>query len=124
MRRKLKWIALILLVLVVGLGAAFVMWPSDGITADAYRKIEFGMTEKEVEKILGAPGSDIKSLPDQDKRELLAGLINRETRLWVGQRAIVGIHFLQGGTVSGTKFYVSRTAGPTFINHLRDWLGW
>jgi hypothetical protein len=56
MKRKLKWIVVFILVLFVGLGAFLFLLPRDRITADSWKQIRIGMTEKEVEDILGGPG--------------------------------------------------------------------
>src|SRR6516225_7295527 len=56
MKRKLKWLVLVLVILVVGLGTAFFLWPRDKITVDSYKMMRLGMTEKEVEVIVGGPG--------------------------------------------------------------------
>jgi hypothetical protein len=56
MKRKLKWNAAMLGVLVVGFGVALFLWPRDKITVDSWKQIRIGMTEKEVEEILGGPG--------------------------------------------------------------------
>ncbi|HMF17276.1 MAG TPA: hypothetical protein VKE98_08730 [Gemmataceae bacterium] len=56
MKRKLKWIAAVLSVLLLGFGAALLLWPRDRITAESWKQIQIGMSEKEVEDILGRPG--------------------------------------------------------------------
>jgi hypothetical protein len=35
MKRKLKWLAIVLAVLLLGLGTAFFLWPRDRITAES-----------------------------------------------------------------------------------------
>ena len=56
MKRKLKWMAVVLAVLLVGLGVALFVWPRDRITTESWKNIRIGMTVKEVESILGRPG--------------------------------------------------------------------
>src|SRR5262249_56779776 len=56
MKRKLKWLAVVLVVLLVGFGTALYLWPRDRITAESWQKIRIGMTEDEVAEILGGPG--------------------------------------------------------------------
>src|SRR5262249_62055690 len=56
MKRKLKWLAVVLVVLLVGFGTALYLWPRDRITAESWPNIRIGMTEDEVAEILGGPG--------------------------------------------------------------------
>ena len=56
MKRKLKWTAVVLAVLLLGFGAAIFLWPRDRITAESWEKIQLGMTVEEVQDILGGPG--------------------------------------------------------------------
>jgi hypothetical protein len=56
MKRKLKWLAIVLAVLLLGFGTALLLWPRDRITAESWQKIRIGMTENEVAEILGGPG--------------------------------------------------------------------
>src|SRR6516165_10069540 len=56
MKRKLKWLAIVLAVSLLGFGTALLLWPRDRITAESWHKIRIGMTEEEVAEILGGPG--------------------------------------------------------------------
>src|SRR5262245_54552616 len=56
MKRKLKWLAIVLAVLLLGFGTALLLWPRDRITAESWKQIQIGMSEKEVEDILGKRG--------------------------------------------------------------------
>ena len=56
MKRKLKWLAVVLAVSLLGFGTPIFLWPRDRITAESLTRIHAGMTEKEVEHILGGPG--------------------------------------------------------------------
>ncbi len=56
MKRKLKWIAVVLAVLLLGMGVALLLWARDRITSDSWKQIRLGMTMEEVERILGGPG--------------------------------------------------------------------
>src|SRR6516165_6934928 len=56
MKRKLKWLAIVLAVSLLGFGTALLLWPRDRITAESWEKIRIGMTEEEVAEILGGRG--------------------------------------------------------------------
>jgi hypothetical protein len=127
MKIKRKWLALFPVILLLGLGAAFLLWPRDRITGESHDMIHMGMTEKEVEDILGGPG-----IPYQEATQI-TGALNRlelidqarkwdskNTKTWLGQRGIMNVEFDQGGKVKATAF----TREPHFLDPLRDWLGW
>ena len=48
MKRKLKLLAIVLAVSLLGFGTALLLWPRDRITAESWQKIRIGMTEDEV----------------------------------------------------------------------------
>src|ERR1700730_3162439 len=56
MKRKLKWLGVGLAVLLLGVGTALLLLPRDRITPQSWKQIRLGMTEKEVEGILGGTG--------------------------------------------------------------------
>ena len=140
MKRKLKWMAVVLVVLLLGSGVALFLSPRDRITAESWKKIRIGMTAEEVEGILGVPG---KSLEEADaKIEALAtqmgkppfiydnGIFLQETGFgeselrWIGRHGMIVLHIDAKDHVSGKFFQGWRSADPTFLDRLRDWLGW
>jgi len=156
MKRKLKWIAVILAVLLVGLGVALFVWPRDRITTESWKKIRIGMTVKEVESILGRPGSRMPEfLAHLDALEKKLGKypfvsdgisfaerdpqdVAEKSRIvldkggfvflggeqyWIGQRGCMEIRFDPQGQVKWKRFNGWRSAAPTFLDRLRDWLG-
>jgi len=133
MRRKLKWLAIVLAVLLLGFGTALFLWPRDRITAESWQKIRIGMTEKEVAGILGRSGmSWEESNLDTDQfpvrlRLQLAEHINGtwildRHKYWTSQHGCMEIEFDPRGSVSGKIFW--RSSERSFIDRLRDWLVW
>jgi hypothetical protein len=137
MKRKLKWIAVVLVVLSVGLGVALFLWPRDSITRSNWDKIQIGMTEEQVKAILGGPGitdgeyeiaiaegrfpfvhNDVTLEEPEWNGERLGDL-----KVWIGQNAVIGIQFREGGVVRRI-FQGIRRSDPSFLDRLRDWLGW
>ncbi|HMF18113.1 MAG TPA: hypothetical protein VKE98_12950 [Gemmataceae bacterium] len=116
MKRKLKWLAIVLAVLLVGFGTALFLWPRDRITKASWEKIRIGMTEKEVEGILSGPGKSL-GRPGQGWDNTKRG-----EKVWLGRRGSILISF-KNGVVIG-KFWEKDDYGPTFVDRLRDWLGW
>jgi hypothetical protein len=125
MKRKLKWLAIVLVVLLLGFGTALFLWPRDRITAESYEQICIGMTEKEVEDILGSSG-----LPWDEfvaKRDD-TGIIHIEDILgsgyakrWLGRHGMIIVVFDQEGRHVGWKSFQRWRSG--FWDGLRDWLG-
>jgi hypothetical protein len=116
MKRNLKWLAAVLAVSLLGFGTALLLWPRDRITKASWEKIRIGMTEKEVEGILSGPGK-ILGGPGQGWDNTKRG-----EKVWLGRRGSILISFKNGDVIG--KFWDKDDSGPTFIDRLRDWLGW
>jgi hypothetical protein len=138
MKRKLKWTAVVLVVLLVGFGVALFLLPRDRITAESWKKIRIGMTVEEVEEILGGPGITSEECR---KRHFAPGKFSydgvgfREPRdrvitdgdilkNWKGKHGLMQIGLDSDGHVIAKYFLGLRSADPTFLDHIRDWLGW
>ena len=100
MKRKLKWIVVVLVVLLAGFGTALFLWPRDRITADSWKQIRIGMTTKDVEGILDGPGMRPEYALGKYERikrgePLEEGrLTETETaQVWIGQRGAMFIGF-------------------------------
>src|SRR5262249_49291668 len=139
MKRKLKWLAIVVAVALLGFGTALLLWPRDRITAESWQKIQIGMTEKEVEDILGGPGKNNEEyeahmLKEKNKRPIIDVLSepeggwlfvegeNTRYRYWIGHRGCMQVRFNPRGQVA-FKFFESWRE-LSFIDRLRDWLGW
>jgi hypothetical protein len=120
MKRKLKWTAVVLAVVLLGFGAALFLWPRDRVTAESVDKIRVGMTEKEVEDMLGGPG--IKA-PFTSKRIKVGPGVPPTIHFWLGRNGFIEIEFDNDGQVIGKSFHNVKDS-PNFIDRLRDWLGW
>jgi len=140
MKRKLKWTAAVLAVLLLGFGVAVYLWPRDRITFESWKKIQIGMTEQEVEELLGGPGINgweavVARVHQWEQHVGIpyvlngnvffqegARVISDSAKYWVDRRGIIGVKFDADRLVIGKTF---REAGePNFIDRLRDWLGW
>lgn len=145
MKRKLKWMTLVLAVLLAGFGATLFLWPRDRITADSWQQIRLGMTEKKVERVLGGPGKDW----EENQAQLIAlkeelgkepfiheddGVLLEEgpgggfrmtgsCKHWLGRRGTIVILFDERGHVIWKGSWGHRPTDPTIFDHLRDWLG-
>ena len=135
MKRKLKWIAVVLAVLLLGFGTALFLWPRDRITAESWKQIRIGMTEKEVEEILGGPAIS----PEEYKvrTQALAKIgrlpnvslwregLGKPDKNWIGRRGgFMQIGFDRRGHVCWKNYCEWQSLAPTFLGRLGEWLGW
>ena len=144
MKRKLKWLAAVLAVLLLGFGTALFLWPRDRITQAAWQKIRIGMTEKEVEHILGGPGISVEEylhiqgfwlgtdrmpvgegiiLDEPERTDAVIAQIT-EAKVWFGRRGYLEVQFDNKGQARWKYWMGWRLNDPTFIERMRDWLGW
>src|SRR6516165_6069335 len=144
MKRKLKWLAIVLAVSLLGFGTALLLWPRDRITAESWQKIRIGMTEGEVAEILGGPGMSHETfLAQYDRLEKELGrspceferpqleepedwvfVVWDRARIWTGRRGIIEIELDQDNKVCWMRFKGLRWKNADVIDRLRDWLDW
>ena len=145
MKRKLKWLAIVLAVSLLGFGTALLLWPRDRITTESWRKIRIGMTEDEVAEILGKPGiSDMelnaehlrleKELgrppgwqaedPTLDEGEKRPFWRWDKAKIWTGRRGVILIDLDQDSHLERKRFQGVRWTNEGILDRLRDWLGW
>ena len=151
MKRKLKWLAIVFAVSLLGLGTALLLWPRDRITAESWQKIRIGMTEDEVAEILGGPGMTFNEFfaerqrleeemffaptkvvhgprfevedPSLEEPEDKA-VVGDRAKVWTGQRGIILIDLDQDNHVCWKRFHGGRWTNGGILDRLRDWLGW
>jgi hypothetical protein len=145
MKRKLKWLAIVLAVSLLGFGTALLLWPRDRITAESWQKIRIGMTEDEVMEILGGPGmtrKEARAQYDQLEKELGRPPFEHEdllfeepngkwesavwdrVKIWTGRRGFIAIEFDRDNHVSWRVFQGLRWTNGGILDRLRDWLDW
>jgi len=130
MKRKLKWLAVVLAVSLLGLGTALLLWPRDRITAASWKQIRIGMTENQVEEILGQPGMSSEECKFFEKGQFLSLQLAKPIygvqatfKYWTSQRGTtMQIGFDERGHVSAKRLWSS--GEPSFLDRIRDWLGW
>src|SRR5262249_45552340 len=138
MKRKLKWLAIVLAVSLLGFGTALFLRPRDRITPESWKQIRVGMTEKEVETILGSRGMNDEEYHDRmsvlrkngqspihDDMSLDEGDLFPATysKTWMGRRGYLEIYFDRASHVTGKLFQGFHLQNASFIDRLRDWLG-
>jgi hypothetical protein len=140
MKRKLKWLAIVLAVSLLGFGTALLLWPRDRITADSWHKIRIGMTEDEVAEILGGPGRNFQEANteilqleievgrpfewEMEKPAKRGLVVIASARVWSGRRGIIVIELDQDNQVCWKAFQALRWLNGNVFDRLRDWLGW
>jgi hypothetical protein len=143
MKRKRKWLAIVLAVSLLGLGTALLLWPRDRITAESWQKIRIGMTEEEVAELLGRPGMSFeeelleyvqleKELgrrpfefedPKLEEPEIKLFDLDR-VRIWNGRRGSIMLELDQDNHVRWKRFQGARWINGGILDRLRDWLDW
>jgi len=142
MKRKLKWLAIVLAVSLLGFGTALLLWPRDRITYESWQKIRIGMTEDEVVEILGRPGMSRKeyyrlekelgrafefggpSLQQPETRLTGFVILGNNAKIWTGRRGAIAIRLDEEKHVCSKQFQGVRWINGSILDHLRDWLGW
>ena len=145
MKRKLKWLAIVVAVALLGFGTALLLWPRDRITVESWQKIRIGMTEEEVAEILGGPGmsreediadmarlaNELGRAPFEDQGPWLEEplmmrgvLIWHRDNIWVGRRGSIVIELDRDNRVRWKSFHGLRWINGNILDRLRDWLGW
>lgn len=125
MKRKLLRIVLVLVVLLIMAGAAIYLWPQDRITEASWQKIRLGMSETDVEEILGRSGLKVeegKQIYEDLKKQLGKEPFIREDIL-LAEPDTFGVL----NDLPPRKVWLGRRRRPadaTFLERLRDWLGW
>ena len=143
MKRKLKWLAIVLAVSLLGFGTALFLWPRDRITAESWKLIQIGMTEKKVVEILERPGMSFDEdwieyvrlekelgrppceieLPTLEQPEGKR-FVEERTTIWTGRRGMIVIEFDQDNHVCWKHFQGYRWINGGILDRFRDWLGW
>jgi hypothetical protein len=99
--------------------------PRHRITEENFARIKEGMTEKEVESILGVPAGNYETkkrmpLPAHD---LFVPTVPCETKVWEGNGLVITIWFDAEGKVFHSRIGGWSSEEPTFLDMLRRLLG-
>lgn len=112
-----------------GMAAAWWTAPKHRIGWAGYGQVEFGMTEREVEEVLGVPPGSHLELPEgQTVVYVHAEAASRgRTGLakgysWVGNDGNLGVSFDDDGKVAGVSFTPLRRMNSTPVDELLRWL--
>jgi hypothetical protein len=119
-KRVLLWVGL--LVALLGAGLVGVRWwtrPTHHITMDNLEKIQGGLTEQQVETILGAPAGDYSN-----GRTRTWGGVNYPggvNKKWIADDCAIEVAFAPNGRVGGVSITDARP--ESWIDKLRRWFG-
>lgn len=125
-KRRLLFLDLALLVLVVGWSLWFVSVVTvDPIGPASYQRIQFGMTQAEIEAIIGLPPGDYNNGPPRyetpkagSNKEEPAGF---QMAKWTGTRHSIVVVFDEEGMA--TSSWLEDLDPPTKMELLKWWLG-
>jgi len=124
MKKKYVWLSAGVLAVIGGFLAVLILL-RDHITVENFQKIQPGMTEKEVESVLGQSADhqyhpwnvvpfmavDSEKIPEWEKA-------------WEGQHGMIIIHVDAQGKVCKRGFFPEEKAGKGLFARLRQWIGW
>src|SRR5262249_32682791 len=126
MKRKLKWMAIVLVVSLLGFGTALLLWPRDHdrITVESWKKIRIGMTKAEVEEIMGVAGVRFQNVPLSKLRGIEFVIYAEPAKngkcendyWWWGRRGAITICLNDNGHVVHKDFRFVNPVDPTFID--------
>jgi hypothetical protein len=124
-RRLLLGVLAVWAVLLAGMGAGLaLLLPEDPITPEAAARIREGMTEEEVEQLLGGR----KATLSLDGREVGSlGNSRGKASLWVGEKGFIAVGFADdersGCRVDRSAEFIPEKP-PPFLSRLRRLLSW
>jgi hypothetical protein len=120
MRKRLVLLFLLTAPALAGLAGLW-WWDPPGVTLARFNRIEEGMTQNDVELLLGVPPGDFS--PGGVNWEILHnGLrgINHTSRLWCDEECAIRIDFDEHGRVA-RKSWVDRRG--SVLDRVRRWVG-
>ena len=122
-----------LLVALAGAGLVGALWwtvPNHGVGWRGYERIEIGMTEREVEAIVGKPPGWYEQLPEGEHQSYVHDAsaekgVHDSPRgySWVSTEGHLGVSLDAAGTVVGVSFTPTRRASRPLLDRVRRWLG-
>jgi hypothetical protein len=128
-------------------GAVWLLWPEPAIGPASYQRIELGMTQPEIEAIIGLPPGDYTGRPKATALNLPVrrnipirieekgiitlqdGAYSVDDRVpgveWLGSRCFIVVVF-EDGQATYCGLHVDTMAGkpPGLLDQIRSWLGW
>lgn len=104
----------------------FLLAPRHPVSWYGYNRIELGMTEAEVEKVVGLPPGWYEPMPEGEYQVLVheqaasRGRTSGKGYSWVSSRGHLDVNFDDHGKVVGVSFTPTRHV-PSFFERIRRW---
>jgi hypothetical protein len=124
------WLGVAAAAIAVGIVGLVLLLPPRGerSTWDAYEAIRDGMTETEVEALLGGPEGDRSiyrtsfciAMTADEREAFHSKLVIKE---WINDDALILVGFDQEGRVAQKFATANRGGPPSWLDRVRDWLG-
>jgi hypothetical protein len=126
MPKRSRLLPLCLPVLLAPAVVAWALWPGPGITRVNFGKIRAGMTERDVEDLLGCPAGDYREGEVLGWRPAAGGWQAEEItyrRSWFGNDLFIHVQFDESDRVVGAFAVETWSPNPPPVQRLRHWLG-
>jgi hypothetical protein len=120
-KRLLLFLGCLAAVLLAGYATLRLTARQHRITRENVQVIEKGMTEDQVEVILGAPAGDYSSKRRFQFRHVLAK--RWSGKFWGSDEAAIWVHFDEAGPVTKVVYGLTEPVNESFLAKLRRWLG-
>jgi hypothetical protein len=123
--RRLFAATFVMALIVCAIGTSLIRGPKGGITRANYDKIRLGMTQDDVEALLGCPPGDYTDgRPVMGIDSYGGSVLMREgvMKEWWDELGIIQVGFDNGGCVLWTRFVEVSTGPQTFIDRVKAWV--
>src|SRR5262245_59132749 len=128
-KRRLAWIAgTLVLLLAAGYGVLWLTAPRHDINHKSFEAIKMGMTEQQVEAILGVPAGDYTTGPVIGWPEISSNgwaicWERQPHKSWISNEAAIHVYFDEQGLVKRTTHRKPWLSEESLWARLRRWLG-
>src|SRR5262245_10292063 len=118
-KRRLVWIGLLGLAVLIAGWVLLALLSSNPLNAEHCARIYDGMSEREVEAMLGGPAHESEPILEVDPDTGEPRPSKMVIRRWFGGGGSIVLITDEAGTVSAAAYYPS----PSFWDRVRRWLG-
>jgi hypothetical protein len=124
---RMRLLLLLVAVALVLLGSYLTLWrtgPKHRISRESFARIQAGMTEQEVEAVLGVPAGDYATarvaIAECYDLRVPAAAVQKQ---WTGDQGTILVFFYPADKVCVFRFFQVARVDESFLDKARRWLG-